>query len=172
MKQRLGIARAIVHDPPVLILDEPASGLDPKARVELKELLRDLNHQGKTIFITSQVLSDLQEICTSLAIMEKGKLLRVGKLADVMRSAGAVRRVHLRLAQPGFALRAALESRGLTGDVAADQSSVEFAFPGSDGDLAALVKELVEAGAPICAVEEKSDSLEAVFSRISGGEVM
>ncbi len=172
MKQRLGIARAIVHDPPVLILDEPASGLDPKARVELKELLRDLNQQGKTIFITSQVLSDLQEICTSLAIMEKGKLLRVGKLADVMRSAGAVRRVHLRLAQPGFALRAALESRGLTGDVAADQSSVEFAFPGSDGDLAALVKELVEAGAPICAVEEKPDSLEAVFSRISGGEVM
>jgi len=79
MKQRLGIARAIVTIP-ASGPREPASGLDPKARLELKDLIRRLHREGKTIFITSHVLSDLEEICTSLAIMEKGKLLRVGKL--------------------------------------------------------------------------------------------
>jgi len=172
MKQRLGIARAIVHDPPVLILDEPASGLDPKARLELKNLLRQLNREGKTIFITSHVLSDLQEICTSVAIMEKGKLLHVGSLAGVMQSAGAVRRVRIRLAQAGFDLWGWLANRGAFADLQADAGSAEFAFPGSDTELAALVKELVQAGAPICVVEEKADTLETVFSKISGGEVM
>src|SRR5437660_1705931 len=92
-------------------LDEPASGLDPKARLELKDLIRRLNREGKTIFITSHVLSDLEEICTSLAIMEKGKLLRVGKIADVMRGAGMAKRVRIRLAAPGFALAAWLASQ-------------------------------------------------------------
>jgi len=172
MKQRLGIARAIVHDPPLLVLDEPASGLDPKARLELKDLLRKLNREGKTIFITSHVLSDLQEICTSVGIMEKGKLLRVGKIADVMRSAGAARRVRLRLASPGFDLHQWLTTRGLPVDISADPSSAEFAFPGTDADLALLVKDLVQAGAPLCGIEEKTDSLETLFSKLSTGEVM
>ncbi|MGA8366294.1 MAG: ABC transporter ATP-binding protein [Candidatus Acidiferrales bacterium] len=172
MKQRLGIARAIVHDPPLLVLDEPASGLDPKARVELKDLLRQLNRRGKTIFITSHVLSDLQEICTSLGIMEKGKLLRVGKIAEVMRSAGAARRVRLRLAAPGFELRLWLEGRGFVPELSADSSSADFGFPGTDAELSELVKGLVGAGAPLCGVEEKADSLEAIFSKLSSGEVM
>jgi ABC-2 type transport system ATP-binding protein len=172
MKQRLGIARAIVHDPPLLVLDEPASGLDPKARVELKDLLRKFHHDGKTVFITSHVLSDLQEICTSLAIIERGKLLRVGKIADVMSSGGSGRRVYLRLASPGFDLRQWLASHGLEVDPSADAESVEFPFIGSDADLASLVRELVYAGAALCAVEEKSDSLETIFSKLSSGEVM
>jgi ABC-2 type transport system ATP-binding protein len=111
MKQRLGIARAIVHAPPLLVLDEPASGLDPKARLELKDLIRKLNREGKTVFITSHVLSDLEEICTSLAIMEKGKLLRVGKIGDVMRVAEKAKGVRIRLAAPGFALGGWLAAR-------------------------------------------------------------
>jgi len=172
MKQRLGIARAIVHDPPLLILDEPTSGLDPKARVELKDLLRRLHRGGKTIFITSHVLSDLQEICTFLAIMEKGKLLRVGPIADVMRSGGATRRVHLRLAAPGFDLHPWLASRGFSPEPPPTHLSAEFPFSGSDADLAALIRDLVQAGAPLCSLEEKSDSLEALFSKLSSGEVM
>jgi ABC-2 type transport system ATP-binding protein len=172
MKQRLGIARAIVHDPPVLILDEPTSGLDPKARVELKDLLRQLNREGKTILITSHILSDLQELCTSLGIIEKGKLLRAGTVADLMQSAGASRRIQIRLADSGFALRAWLENRGLTLEANANGLLAEFSFPGSDADLAGIVKDLVQAGAPLCAIEQKTDSLETVFSKISGGEVM
>ncbi|MGH9816324.1 MAG: ABC transporter ATP-binding protein, partial [Candidatus Acidiferrales bacterium] len=115
MKQRLGIARAILHDPPVLVLDEPASGLDPKARHELKLLIKDLQRGGKTVFITSHVLSDLEEICTSIGILEKGKLVRLGPLEQILRGEGAAatgaRRVRIKLAAPGFALADWLAAR-------------------------------------------------------------
>jgi len=172
MKQRLGIARAVVHDPPVLVLDEPASGLDPKARHELKELIRSLNRAGKTILITSHVLSDLEEICTSLAIMEKGKLLRSGKIADVMRDAGRTRRVRIRLAALGFALTDWLAARSGVSELRPAADSADFVFPGSDLELAALVRDAISAGAPICNVEEHTESLEQLFSRLSSGEVM
>ena len=172
MKQRLGIARAIIHDPPLLVLDEPASGLDPKARLELKELIRRLNREGKTIFITSHVLSDLEEICTSLAIMEKGKLLRAGKIGDVMRGAGRTRRVRMRLATAGFALGAWLGAQAGVSELRDEGDAAEFVFPGTDTELAALVREAVNAGATVCGVEEKVETLEALFSRLSSGEVM
>ena len=172
MKQRLGIARAIVHNPPLLVLDEPASGLDPKARLELKDLIRKLNREGRTIFITSHVLSDLEEICTSLAIMEKGKLLRVGKIGDVMRGAGKTTRVRMRLAAPGFALGAWLAAKPGVSEVKEENLAAEFVFPGTEADLAVLVRDAVNAGAPLCGVEEKVETLEALFSRLSSGEVM
>jgi ABC-2 type transport system ATP-binding protein len=172
MKQRLGIARAIVHDPPLLVLDEPASGLDPKARLELKDLIRRLNREGKTVFITSHVLSDLEEICTSLAIMEKGKLLRVGNISDVMRGAGMTKRVRMRLAALGFALATCLASQPGVSEIKDDGIQAEFVFPGTDAELAALVREAVNAGAPLCGVEEKVETLEVLFSRLSSGEVM
>ena len=100
MKQDLGIGQAIIHDPPLLVLDEPASGLNTKARVELKDLLREMHQAGKTIFITSHILSDLEEICTSVAVMEKGHILRVGPLAEVMREGKTHRRFRIRLAGP------------------------------------------------------------------------
>jgi ABC-2 type transport system ATP-binding protein len=172
MKQRLGIARAIVHDPPLLVLDEPASGLDPKARAELKDLLRSMNRKGKTIFITSHVLSDLQEICTSLAILEKGQLLRHGKTADVMRDGGRTRRITIKLAAAGFALDSWLAARPDIADLRSAGDIASFAFPGADSELASLVRELVNAGAAVCAVEESVESLEQLFARLSTGEVM
>ncbi len=172
MKQRLGIARAIVHDPPLLVLDEPASGLDPKARLELKDLLRAMHRSGKTIFITSHVLPDLEEICTSLAILEKGKLLRHGKIADVMRSAGQTRRVRFRTASAGFALGQWLAAQPNVSEIQEGPASVEFIFPGTDTDLAELIRAAILAGAPIYSAEEKTDSLEELFARLSTGEVM
>jgi ABC-2 type transport system ATP-binding protein len=172
MKQRLGIARAIVHNPPVLILDEPASGLDPKARLELKDLIRTINRQGTTVFITSHVLPDLEEICTSLGIMEKGKLLRVGKIEEVMRGAGHLRRVRMRVAGEGFRLADWLRERPGVSEMREAGDAAEFVFPGTDGELAELVREAVNAGAPVCGVEEKVETLEVLFSRLSSGEVM
>ena len=172
MKQRLGIGRAIIHDPPLLVLDEPAAGLDPKARVELKELLKALHAAGKTIFITSHILADLEEICTSIAIMEKGRLLRIGPLEDVMREGQEVRRFRIGLAGEGFALVDWLAAReGLT-EVAGSRAEAEFAFAGDDAALAALVRELVAAGAAVCAIEEMTETLERLYSRVSSGEVM
>ena len=181
MKQRLGIARAVLHNPPVLVLDEPASGLDPKARVELKDLLKNLNRDGKTILISSHVLSDLEEICTSVAIMEKGHLLRSGKLAAVMEQStetAAKRRIRIRVAEVSDQLMEWLSARdGVTeahpsAKIIPGSSSVDFLFSGSDSALAALVKELVVAGAPVCAVEGSAESFEQIYARLSGGEVM
>jgi ABC-2 type transport system ATP-binding protein len=174
MKQRLGIARAILHDPPVLVLDEPASGLDPKARVELKELLITLHRTGKTIFITSHVLADLEEICTSVAILEKGKLVRMGRLDDVLREATGAggRRIRLRLAAPGFALTDWLAARTGTSGVTSEATGAQFFFAGDDAALAELIRALITAGAPVCGVEESVETLERLFSRLSSGEVM
>lgn len=172
MKQRLGIGRAIIHDPPLLVLDEPAAGLDPKARVELKELLKDLHRGGKTIFITSHILSDLEEICTSIAIMEKGRLLRVGRLAEVMREGKSARYFRIKLANAGFALAEWLSARAEVSGATKEMDAVHFAFAGGDVELAALVRELIAAGAPVCGVEEINETLERLYSRVSSGEVM
>jgi ABC-2 type transport system ATP-binding protein len=171
MKQRLGIGRAIIHNPPLLILDEPAAGLDPRARVELKELLRDLHREGKTIFITSHILPDLEEICTSVAVMEKGRLLRIGPLAEVMREGQAVRRFSVRLAVDGFVLENWLSAQPGVNGATKHQNGANFEFGGTDAQLAELVRALVAAGAPVCRVEEVAETLEQLYSRISTGDV-
>ena len=171
MKQRLGIGRAIIHNPPLLILDEPAAGLDPRARVELKDLLRDLHREGKTIFITSHILPDLEEICTSVAVMEKGRLLRIGSLADVMREGQALRRFNVRLAAEGFALENWLSAQSGVVSVAECEIGARVELRGADEQLAELVRLLVAAGAPLCGLEEVTETLEQLYSRISTGDV-
>lgn len=96
MKQRLSLARALVHDPQLLILDEPASGLDPRARIELRELLWALQGMGKTIIVSSHILSELQEICTHVGIMEAGRMLAEGSPDDIGQRLGAVRKIKVR----------------------------------------------------------------------------
>lgn len=172
MKQRLGIGRAIIHDPPLLILDEPAAGLDPKARTELKSLIRELHRGGKTIFITSHILSDLEEICTSVGIIEKGRLLRVGRLDDVMREGRTARQFRVRLVRSGFAIKEWLASRPGVTDVENIQATAHFSFAGSDQGLAELLGALVAAGAPVCGLEEVTETLEQLYTRVSTGEVM
>lgn len=172
MKQRLGIARAILHDPPLLVLDEPTVGVDPTGRVELKDLFRRLHGDGKTIFITSHLLADLEEICSAVAIMEKGRLLRVGPLSEIMREAAGARRVRISLASSGFGLSAWLSARPGVAGVVAEPSGAQFLFAGSDSDLADLIRALIQAGAAVTSVKEETETLERVFSRISKGEVM
>jgi ABC-2 type transport system ATP-binding protein len=173
MKQRLGIGRAIIHDPLLLVLDEPAAGLDAQGRLEFKDFLRAFHGTGKTIFITSHILSDLEEICSSVAIIEKGRLLRAGPLAEVMRQGQAGRRIRIRLASAGHDIAASLAGRLGISALQTDPSalSADFSFAGSDSDLAALVATLVSAGAPICGVQELAEGLERLYLRISGGEV-
>jgi ABC-2 type transport system ATP-binding protein len=172
MKQRLGIARAIIHDPPLLVLDEPAGGLDPKARAELKELLKQFHTSGKTILITSHILSDMEEICTSIAIIEKGRLLRVGSLEAVMREGTGAPRFRIKLACPGFGLAEFLRTNPGISDLSIDagDAGAAFAFAGSHTELANIVKGLVLSGAPVYRVEELSETLESLYSRISSGD--
>ena len=134
MEQRLCLAHALVHDPKVLLLDEPASGLDPRARVELRELLRELRALGKTILISSHILPELEELCTSVAIVDHGKVLAQGRVADIERRLrfGAVLRVRLLL--EGEALEAARDRFAGDPDVASatilDDGTIELGFRG------------------------------------------
>src|SRR5690242_288498 len=136
MQQRLCLAHTLVHDPQVLLLDEPASGLDPRARVELRELLRELRAIGKTILISSHILPELEELCTSVAIVDRGQVLAQGRVSDIERRLrfGAVLRVRLLL--EGEALEAARQHFAADADVASavilDDGTIELGFRGDD----------------------------------------
>jgi len=181
MKQRLGIARAIIHDPPVLILDEPTAGLDPQARIEFKRMINDLNKAGKTILITSHLLGDLQEICSSIAILEKGRLVKSGRLEKILEEGSAAvgpagaqvgQRVRVKVAAQGFDWNQWLGQHAQVSGLVVEPSGALFSFIGTDAELAELMKALIAAGAPICGVEKITDSLEQVYSRLTKGEVM
>jgi len=181
MKQRLGIARAIIHDPPVLILDEPTAGLDPQARIEFKRMINELNKAGKTILITSHLLGDLQEICSSIAILEKGRLVKSGRLEKILEEGSAAmgpsgtqvgQRVRVKVAAPGFNWNQWLGQHAQVSGLVVEPSGALFSFGGTDAELAELMKALIAAGAPICGVEKITDSLEQVYSRLTKGEVM
>src|SRR5437763_9180438 len=139
MKQRLGIARAIIHQPKVLLLDEPASGLDPKARLELRELLRSMRDQGATILISSHILTELEGFCTSIGIMEKGRLVRTGRIEEVTAEENLARDFRVSwLGEAQAALEAKLTGRQHVTNLQLAAGSATFQFAGSDDDAAAL----------------------------------
>jgi ABC-2 type transport system ATP-binding protein len=173
MKQRLGIARAMIHSPKVLLLDEPASGLDPKARVELRKLLRSAREQGTTILISSHILTELDGFCTSIGIMEKGRLLRSGKLEDVM-SAGAQSRA-IRLQWLGDAvtqIQEVLACSTATSDVNLKANEGGFRFSGSEGELAQVLAQMVAGGIRVVSFREVKQTVEEMYMKLSSHEVM
>ncbi|CAA9211947.1 MAG: Efflux ABC transporter, ATP-binding protein [uncultured Acidimicrobiales bacterium] len=150
MKQRLSLARALVHDPEVLILDEPASGLDPRARVELRELLLELRKMGKTIIVSSHILAELEEMCTHVAILEAGRLLASGSPRDIRSALPTGRRIVVKLAGGEEQVH-----------VVAD-----------DEEQVALVRRLlVDEGLRVLQVVEADSGLEDLFMRITKGVV-
>jgi ABC-2 type transport system ATP-binding protein len=171
MQQRLCLAHALVHDPLVLLLDEPASGLDPRARVELRELLRELRSLGKTILISSHILPELEELCTSVAIVDRGQVLAQGRVSDIERRLrfGAVLRVRLLL--EGEALEAARVKFAADAEVASaallDDGTIELGFRGDDAASARLLAESVSAGMPIISFARAASDLEELFLQVT-----
>ncbi|MGP1673670.1 MAG: ABC transporter ATP-binding protein [Candidatus Limnocylindrales bacterium] len=171
MQQRLCLAHALVHDPAVLLLDEPASGLDPRARVELRELLRELRTMGKTILISSHILPELEELCTSVAIVDRGQVLAQGRVAEIERRLrfGAVLRVRLLL--EGEALEEARSQFAADADVATavllEDGTVELGFRGDDAASARLLAESVARGMPIVSFARAASDLEELFLQVT-----
>ena len=171
MQQRLCLAHALVHDPLVLLLDEPASGLDPRARVELRELLRELRTLGKTILISSHILPELEELCTSVAIVDRGQVLAQGRVADIERRLrfGAVLRVRLLL--EGEALETARDRFAQDADVASAvllaDGTIEIGFRGDDAASARLLSESIAAGMPIVSFARAASDLEELFLQVT-----
>ena len=171
MQQRLCLAHALVHDPQILLLDEPASGLDPRARVELRELLRELRSLGKTILISSHILPELEELCTSVAIVDRGLVLAQGRVADIERRLrfGAVLRV--RLLADRTDVGAARDRFASDPDVASavvlDDGTIELGFRGDDEASARLLAESIRAGLPIASFARAASDLEELFLQVT-----
>ncbi len=181
MKQRLCLGRCLIHDPPVLILDEPSAGLDPRARIEFRELLKLLAAQGKAIFISSHILADLQELCDAVAIIEQGRLVATGAVADMKQAARSARRearpdadVHvleLRLSAPFERLPELLAEQAELSDALTSATQATARFAGDDAQLAALLRRLVQAGVPVCHFATRDDNLEDLFMHLTEGRV-
>ena len=177
MKQRLCLARTLAHDPQVLILDEPASGLDPRARIEMRELLRELQGMGKTIFFSSHILSEVADICTSIGIMEAGKLVAYGNLEEMRRQLQVHRLIQVRLLGATEPLKERLLHVPLVQSVT-DGTAVEltpdivrFDFTGDDMELSHLLRDLIQEGLPIISFSEEMGDLEDVFMHATRGIV-
>ena len=172
MKQRLGIARAIIHKPDVLLLDEPASGLDPKARFELRVLLQKMRDQGATILISSHILTELEGFCTSIGIMERGRLVRSGKIDDVA-AESPVRAVDLRwIGLTSVPVSSVLSRFPEVSGAQLDASEGHFNFTGPDERLSDLVAALVSAKVRLTSFNEVKATVEDLYMRLSHHEVM
>jgi ABC-2 type transport system ATP-binding protein len=174
MQQRLCLAHTLVHDPQVLLLDEPASGLDPRARVELRELLRELRAIGKTIVISSHILPELEELCTSVAIVDHGQVLAQGRVSDIEKRLryGAVLRV--RVLGDGTAIEAARQHFATEERVASaailDDGQIELGFRGDDDESAALLTRAVAAGIRVSSFARAASDLEELFLQVTSGQ--
>ncbi|HEX7223874.1 MAG TPA: ABC transporter ATP-binding protein [Candidatus Limnocylindrales bacterium] len=174
MQQRLCLAHTLVHDPKVLLLDEPASGLDPRARVELRELLRELRSLGKTILISSHILPELEELCTSVAIVDHGQVLAHGRVADIEKRLrfGAVLRI--RVLGDADAVDAARDHFAADPRVASaallDDGQIELGFRGDDDESAALLARAVAAGIRVASFARAASDLEELFLQVTAGQ--
>ena len=166
MKQRLGLAIALLNDPVLLVLDEPANGLDPAGIVEMRDLLRDLAASGKTVFISSHVLSEVQQICTRVAIINHGRLVRVAPVAELLRAPGEF---EVRVDAPA-ALLEALRRQPWGSEARAEDGLVITAAP--DGRGRTLIKFLVDGGYGADSVSPRQRDLEDIFLSLTGGETV
>jgi len=171
MKQRLCLAKTLVHDPPVLILDEPASGLDPRARVEVKALLRELRRMGKTILISSHILTELADCCTSIGIIERGKLLMHGPIEEVYRRIHRNRIVVIKFLANLEAGVSILRSRPEIRDVQIDGRRVTVELAADEEQLATVMEQLLANGVRMHSFAEKDPTLEDVFMLVTKGAV-
>jgi ABC-2 type transport system ATP-binding protein len=172
MKQRLCLAKTLVHDPPVLILDEPASGLDPRARLEMKALLNELRQMGKTILISSHILSELSDFCTSIGIIERGKLLAAGSIRDIQQQIRSHRVIKVRVLDESSEKAAELLRQDSSIRlVEAYDHTLSAEFEGQDPDMARLLDRLVQSGIVVQSFSEEPLSLEDVFMMITKGIV-
>ncbi|WP_155592106.1 ABC transporter ATP-binding protein [Lysinibacillus cavernae] len=171
MKQRLCLARALIHDPKVLILDEPASGLDPRARVEMRDILRNLKSMGKTILISSHILPELAEMCDEIGVIDNGKLIAHGNVAAIQAQLQGEKRIALKVTDRMDEVRAFLEEDPHISsiDVIDNRLEIAFNYRGTDADQVALLKKAMLADLPIYALSEEEKDLEDVFMAITKG---
>ncbi|MBP6177492.1 MAG: ABC transporter ATP-binding protein [Anaerolineales bacterium] len=175
LKQRLGLARVLIHDPGILVLDEPASGLDPRARVEIRELLLEVARLGKTILFSSHILADVGELCSRVGIIEDGKMAALGTLQQLSQHVMPHRQIHIELLSRSEDAQAALRSMPGVAEVRvvenSNRASLDVDFIGDDESIHQLLAKLLAEGFPVVHFSEDSKNLEEVFMRTTKGIV-
>jgi len=169
MKQRLCLARSLIHNPDLLILDEPASGLDPRARVEMKEILKELRDMGKTILISSHILPELSEICSSIGIIDHGRMVISGTVEDIMKKISHRRTIRIKtLGKQEETIRLLQEQTSINGVTAANDY-IDANFDGNAEILADILKNMITNEIPVISFSEMEGSLESIFMHLTGG---
>ncbi|MDZ4780462.1 MAG: ABC transporter ATP-binding protein [Planctomycetia bacterium] len=171
MKQRLCLGRALIHNPAVLVLDEPAAGLDPRARIQLREMIRALAAHGKTVLISSHILTELAEMCDTVGIIELGRLLAVGSVNDIQKTQQHQARVQTQILGGAAALGEWLSARDGVHSVEISGESAIFLHDGDRQAEVLLLKEMVQAGFAVAAFGSQDKSLEEVFLDVTRGHV-
>jgi ABC-2 type transport system ATP-binding protein len=171
MKQRLCLAKTLVHDPPVLILDEPSSGLDPRARLEFKALMKELRRMGKTILISSHILSELADCCTSIGIIERGQLLMHGPIEEVYRRIRRNRLIEIKFVDRMDVGLSIIRSMPETRDVRIEDHRATIELEGDDAKVAQLLDMLMQQGVRLRSFNDKDPTLEDVFMLVTKGLV-
>ena len=169
MKQRLCVARALLHNPKLLILDEPSSGLDPRARVEMKELLKNLHSMGKTIVISSHILSELSEMCTSIGIMNGGQLITAGRIEDIMQQLGGGKRIHIQIISDMEAAVRLLKEQANVRVESVRENEIIVLNNGTDEETSALIGRLIHNQVVLTGFYREEGSLESLFMQLTGG---
>jgi ABC-2 type transport system ATP-binding protein len=171
MKQRLCLGRAMIHDPPVLVLDEPAAGLDPRARIQFREMIRDLAAQGKAILISSHILTELGEMCDKVGIIELGRLLAVGTVDQIRKQQPGKNTVQVRVLGDPAPLAAWLAGRPDVDEVRTDGDAVFYVHDRDREAEADMLRDIVAAGFRVVAFASHERSLEDVFMQVTEGKV-
>jgi ABC-2 type transport system ATP-binding protein len=170
MQQRLGLARVLIHDPKLLLLDEPASGLDPRARIEMMEILRELQRMGKTIIISSHILTELETICNRVCIIERGKLIYSGPVQGVRDQMSHGRVVFVRVATDQAQAVTLLKTRPEVTEATTLDGLIKITLASHETDHSIVADTLVRGGAKLIELREEELGLEEVFMRVTRGE--
>ena len=167
MKQRLCLARALIHDPQLLILDEPTSGLDPRTRLEFRDLLKELCDSGKTILISSHVLSDLAELCTDIGILDAGKLVLEGNIGEILSRVNTSNPLVIQVLSGRERALEILKEDARVQTISLRDQDICVRFAGEKGEEAGLLRDLMEAGVEVCGFSRERGSLESVFMQLT-----
>ncbi len=171
MRQRLSLGRSMIHRPSVLILDEPANGLDPRARIELRQLIQQLASEGTAILVSSHILTELAEMCDQVGIIERGRLLAVGSVAEIQRGMQGAVKVRLKVLDRAESLESWLTNKEGLSCISRTDQAIQFELIGGPREQASLLRSIMTEGFDVIEFAATTESLEDVFMRITSGAV-
>jgi ABC-2 type transport system ATP-binding protein len=170
MKQRLCLARSLVHNPRLLVLDEPASGMDPRARFEMKEILKNLKGMGKTIIISSHILPELAELCTGIGIIDKGRMVISGSNADIMQQVYNKKVIKLKVRDRLDDAVLILKEYPFVDKLLTGENTIQAGFGGGDEEMSRVLSDLISRGIPVVSFAQMDGNLEDVFMKVTKGD--